>query len=78
MLTLLIETAKLWGLKYDAKTHRLGRQGHIINLAVKLTYMHSEPNSIASRTLSSNLIMKLIIIQPQHPRINSYYIISLP
>lgn len=36
MLTLLIETAKLWGLKYDAKTHRLGCQGHIINLAVKL------------------------------------------
>ena len=36
MLTLLIETAKLWGLKYDAKTHRLSCQGHIINLGVKL------------------------------------------
>ena len=36
MLTLLIETVKLWGLKYDAKTHLLGCQGHIINLGVKL------------------------------------------
>jgi hypothetical protein len=34
MLT-LIELAKLWRLKYDAKTHRLRCQGHIINLAVK-------------------------------------------